>query len=120
MSSLSKSLFYWSAVPEEEEPAVFPAVHRPRCLHGRTAGRHMEAGAALQRDLRVVGAAHPPLSVHHGENRLLEVSENQRSNIQHHIDEERVKEGRKEEMRGEERRGGVGEGSSSDKNCCRG
>ena len=31
-------LFYWSPVPQEEEPAVFPAVHHPRRLHSRTYG----------------------------------------------------------------------------------
>lgn len=31
-------LFYWSPVPQEEEPALLLAVHRPRRLHSRTYG----------------------------------------------------------------------------------
>lgn len=44
-----------------------------------------------------MGSADPARSVHHGENHLLEVSENQRPDIQHHVEGLQEKEkGRKE------------------------
>lgn len=96
MSTLPKSLFYWPAVPQEEEPAVPPAVRRPRRLHCRTHGRDVEVRPELERDLRFLGSADPARPVHHGQNHLLEVSENQRPHIQHHVGREGRKEGRKE------------------------
>lgn len=54
-------------------------------------GGHMEASYGLQRDLRCMGAADGARSVHHCTNYLLELSENQQSHIQHHIDRKREK-----------------------------
>lgn len=38
LPGLCFQLFYWQAVPQEEEPAVLPALHRPHSLHCRTCG----------------------------------------------------------------------------------
>lgn len=50
------------------------------------AGGHVEACQRLQGHLRLVGAGDAAGSVHHGTNYLLELSENQQSHHQHHID----------------------------------
>lgn len=46
----------------------------------------MEAGQGLQGHLRLVGAGDVAGRVHHGTDYLLELSENQQSHNQHHID----------------------------------
>lgn len=53
-----------------------------------SSGGHVEAGQRLQRDLRYVGAGDVAGFVHHGTNYLLELSENQQSYKQYHIDRE--------------------------------
>lgn len=55
----------------------------------------MEAGQGLQGHLRLVGAGDVAGCVHHGTNYLLELSENQQSHNQPHIDSDgtRVKVG---------------------------
>lgn len=96
---------------------MFPALHRPRRLHCRTHGGDVETRPGLQRHLRVVGAADPARSLHHGQDRLLEVSEDQRPHIQHHVGRERESErgretGEEEEEReeGERARGRMNRG----------
>ncbi|KAE8279317.1 Type I phosphatidylinositol 4,5-bisphosphate 4-phosphatase-B [Larimichthys crocea] len=49
MSTLPKSLFYWSAVPQKEKPTVLPAVRCPRRLRCRTCGK--ESTAVCQNNL---------------------------------------------------------------------
>lgn len=71
----------------------------------------MEACEGLQGNLRHVGARNVAGSVHHGTDYLLELSENQQSHNQHHIDLERmrVKVGQvmERECAGGRRKGGV-------------
>lgn len=57
-------------------------------------GRNVEAGPGIQRNLRLMGAADPPRSVHRGPNHLLDMSENKQPHIQHHVVRRRGEGGR--------------------------
>lgn len=82
---------------------MLPAVRRPRRLHRRTYGRHVETGSEIQRDLRLLGAADPARRVHNGPDHLLEVPEDQRPHIQHHVEEGREERRKVRGLVGEER-----------------
>lgn len=59
---------------------------KPTFCSSGCSGGHVEACQGLQRHLRLVGAGDAAGCVHHGTNYLLELSENQQSHNQHHID----------------------------------
>lgn len=65
---------------------MLPAVRGAGGFHSRTAGGDVATSPGLQSDLRVVGAAGRSDPPGHGEERVLEVSEDQRAHRQRHVE----------------------------------